>query len=445
MGRAALSLDRAMSRAVAEVLTGSHAPLSARAATRAIAVAKAQRWLGLDVFRFFAVLMMVQGHVFTTLLDDATKTQGWYPHHAAFHGYTAPMFLFGAGLAFGYTTFKKWDAHVAGGASAWKRYNRYIWLLVLGYGLQLPTLSLPALLSMEDPSRIARFFSINVLQHIGVSLAIAQVLVKVTKRKKVFVTALAGLAVLCVAAAPWIWALDVSGLPVVLQGYVNAAGHHSVDANGVASVVGRSYFPLVPWAGFTYAGIIIAYLVGLGGSAKSISERAAWPFSILALVFMLVPVVIDRFGPFPWPEHNFWKTNPLFFFWRLGNILLILAALCHAERFARSRGWLDPEAGSRLARLVLPWVKLIAAESLVIYVAHLLVLHGSVLAPGITRSDTFASHGHGLAIATLVAVAITAIMVVVSKAWAELRKQKRAYLFVRTTMIAAIVLLALTR
>ncbi len=434
-----------MSRAAAEVLTGSHAPTSVGAATRVVAAAKAQRWLGLDVFRFFAVLMMVQGHVFTTLLDQATKAQGWYPHHAAFHGYTAPMFLFGAGLAFGYTTFKRWDAHVAGGASAWKRYHRYIWLLVLGYGLQLPTLSLPGLLSMEDPSRIARFFSINVLQHIGVSLAIAQVLVKVTKRKKVFIGVLAVFAVLCVFAAPWIWALDVSGLPVPIQGYINAAGYHSVDAEGVAQVVGRSYFPLIPWAGFTYAGIIIAYLVGLRGSTSSISDRAAWPFSVLALVFMLVPVVIDRFGPFPWPDHNFWKTNPLFFFWRLGNILLILSLLCHAERFARARGWFDPHAGSGLVRLVLPWVKLIAAESLVIYVAHLLVLHGSVLAPGITRSDTFASHGHGLLIATLVAVAITALMVIVSKAWSELRKQKFAYRFVQTSMIAAIVLLALTR
>ena len=108
-----------MSRAVAEVQTGPHAPVGAVVADRVIAVAKAQRWLGLDVFRFFAVLMMVQGHVFTTLLDATTKAQGWYPHHSAFHGYTAPMFLFGAGLAFGYTTFKKWDDHVAGGAFAW--------------------------------------------------------------------------------------------------------------------------------------------------------------------------------------------------------------------------------------------------------------------------------------------------------------------------------------
>jgi len=434
-----------MSRAVAEVQTGPHAPVGAVVADRVIAVAKAQRWLGLDVFRFFAVLMMVQGHVFTTLLDATTKAQGWYPHHSAFHGYTAPMFLFGAGLAFGYTTFKKWDDHVAGGAFAWKRYKRYIWLLVLGYGLQLPTLSLTGLFSMDDPSRIARFFSVNVLQHIGVSLAIAQVLVKVLKSRRVFVAALAVLSAVCVFAAPWIWALDVSDLPVFMQGYINAAGHEVVNDAGVARMVGRSYFPLVPWAGFTYAGIIIAYLVGLGGSASSISERAAWPFLGMALLFMLVPIGIDRLGPLPWPVHNFWKTNPLFFFWRLGNILLVLALLCHAEKFARARGWLDPETGWRILRAVLPWVKLIAAESLVIYVAHLLVLHGSVLAPGLTRTGAIASHGHGLGMATFVALAITGLMLVVSKAWSELRKQKRAYLIVQGTMIGAIVLLALTR
>ena len=420
-----------MSRAVADVLTGPHAPPTDVAGERAKVRSKADRWLGLDVFRFFAVLMMVQGHVFTTLLDQATKAQGWYPHHSAFHGFTAPMFLFGAGLAFGYTTFKKWDAHTQGGAAPWKRYRRYLWLLVLGYGLQLPTLSLTGLLSLDDPERIARFFQVNVLQHIGVSLAIAQVLVRLVKRRRVFIGILIALTAVCVFAAPWIWALDVSGLPVVMQGYINAAGH--------------SYFPIAPWAGFTYGGIVIAYLVGLGGSAKSISKRAAWPFLALALIFMLVPIGIDRLGPLPWPAHNFWKTNPLFFFWRLGNILFVLSLLCFVERWLRKRGWLDEVAGNRLARVVLPWVKLIAAESLVIYVAHLLVLHGSVLAPGITRSNLVTSHGHGVQMAALVTVAIGATMVVVAYAWSELRKRKTMFTVVQAAAIGVIVLLALTR
>ena len=51
-----------MSRAIADVaITGPHASAEETATPRSIVVAKAPRWLALDIFRFFAVLMMVQG------------------------------------------------------------------------------------------------------------------------------------------------------------------------------------------------------------------------------------------------------------------------------------------------------------------------------------------------------------------------------------------------
>ncbi len=417
-----------MSRAAAEVLPQPSVDDAALDRTAAVA---APRWLALDGFRFVAVLMMVQGHVFSSLLDDATKAEPWYPHHSAFHGFTAPMFLFGAGLAFGYTTFRRWDAHTAGGAAALKRYTRYAWLLALGYGLQLPTLSLRGLLAIEDPEQLGALFSVNVLQHIGVSLALVQLLVGLVKRQRVVIAVLAVATAGCALGAPWIWAIDVSGLPIALQGYVNHAGH--------------SWFPLVPWAGFTYAGILLAWILGRRESDRSISARIASPFLALSLVLMLVPVVIDRFGPFPWPPHNFWKTNPLFFSWRLGNVLFVLSLLCFAERIARARGWLDPIDGSRVAQVVLPWVKLLAAESLVVYVAHLLLLHGSVLAPGLTQSGAVQSHGQGIVVATIVTLAILALMVVVAKAWAELRRQGRVYTGVQLAIVGGVLLLALTR
>jgi len=417
-----------MSQAVVDVLTGPRE--SDRARDSAVAITRRERWLALDVFRFFAVLMMVQGHVFTTLLDEATKAQGWYPHHAAFHGYTAPMFLFGAGLAFGYTTFNKWDAHTGGGAAPAKRYTRYAWLLVLGYGLQLPTLSLSGLLSMESPERIARFFQVNVLQHIGVSLAIAQILVRIVKRKRVFISIIAALALFCVFAAPWVWNLDVSGLPVFVRGYINKAGY--------------SYFPIVPWAGFTYGGILVAYVFGVKGSAKEISDGAAWPFLALSLAFMLVPLVVDRLGYLPLPSHNFWKTNPLFFFWRLGNILFVLSLLCFVERFMRGRSWLDVDQ-NRAAHAIVPWIKLLSAESLVIYVAHLLVLHGSVIAPGLTSSGTVSRGGHGMMEAALITLAIMGLMVVITKAWTELRRQKTAFKVFQLTVCGVLLLVALIR
>lgn len=427
-----------MSRAIAELELPAPDGTVPASAPRAEAPAKARgkRWIALDLFRFCAVLLMVQGHVFSTLLDQATKAQGWYPHHSFVHGYTAPMFLFGAGLAFGYTTFRKWGDHARGGAAAKKRYQRYAWLLVLGYGLHLPTLSIGRLLKIDDPQRIARMLQVDVLHHIGISLALCQLLVFVLKRKALFVGVVSALAAVAVFGAPWIWNVDLSptSVPVGLAGYVNAST--------------GSTFPLVPWAGFTYLGILVAYAVGVSGDASSISRRVALPFLALTLVFMLAPIGVDRLGPLPWPPHNFWKTNPLFFFWRVGNILCVLTVLCYGERLLARLGWLDVDArgaGARLAQRVIPWVTIVGAESLVIYVAHLLLLHGSVLGPGIKHTGFISAHAHGLPVATAVAAVVLLLMVLLAKAWFELRKSKVIFRAVQWTLIGVVLFFGIFR
>src|SRR5688572_12434418 len=78
------------------------------------------RWLALDLLRFCAVFLMVQGHTFTTLIDPVVRRARWYRHHEFLHGYTAPMFLFASGLAFGYTTFRAWEANTRPGPPLWK-------------------------------------------------------------------------------------------------------------------------------------------------------------------------------------------------------------------------------------------------------------------------------------------------------------------------------------
>ncbi len=402
--------------------------------TAANATGRSSRWLALDLFRFCAVCLMVEGHVFSTLLSPAVKHQGWYPHHSFVHGYTAPMFLFGAGLAFGYTTFRGWTQHVTGGPAARKRFKRYAWLLVIGYGLHLPTLSLRRLLSMDDPDRIARMFQVDVLQHIGVSLAICQVLLMVVKNKRVFVAIVGSLAAFFILAAPWIWNIDFSGvLPVWLAGYVNAST--------------GSIFPLVPWAGFTFLGIVVAYAVGVSGGVESVSARVRWPFAALAALFLIGPILFDRLGVWPWPEHNFWKTNPLFFFWRLGNILGVLAVLCFLERALEKLGLLSASSstrGTRFAQSTLSWVKLVGAESLIIYVVHLLVLHGSVLGRGIKHSEIFHAGSLGVPMASAVTIGLFVMMVLLAKAWSDLRKVRLGFSAVQVSLTGIFAYLMLT-
>ncbi len=396
----------------------------------AVRAARGPRWLALDLFRFCAVCLMVQGHVFSTLLDRATKSQGWYPHHSFVHGYTAPMFLFGAGLAFGYTTFRSWDEHARGGPGAIKRFTRYGWLLAIGYALHLPTGSLWGLFRLE-PDQLRQLAQVDVLQHIGVTLAICQLLVLLLKRQRAFVAVVLALACLSVFTAPWVAGIDLTGTNPWLAGYVGSST--------------GSQFPLVPWSGFTLIGIAAAYAARSPG--LSVSERAGWPLAVLAIVCMLAPVVVDRLGFWPWPAHNFWKTNPLFFFWRLGNITAVLALLCFVERGMHRLGWLakDAEQGHRVASRVLDWVKLVAAESLIIYVVHLVAIHGSVLGRGLKDTDVLRGGAQTLGTAALATVALLAAMVLLARAWGELRKSPPAFRALRWILTGSFLVTMLLR
>src|SRR5687767_13790429 len=101
--------------------------------------AGSQRWLSLDVFRGIAVISMIQGHVFTALLRPEAYDGDWVQWHTLVHGHTAPMFLIGAGIAYGFVTLREGGARP--GAFSRRIVKRGLQLLALGYLLQVPRAS----------------------------------------------------------------------------------------------------------------------------------------------------------------------------------------------------------------------------------------------------------------------------------------------------------------
>ena len=388
------------------------------------------RWVALDLLRFVAVLLMVQGHVFTSLLDPSYEGQRWLRHHNFVHGYTAPMFLFASGLAFGYTTFRGWKANTTWGDGLAKRFRRYGWLLVIGYALHMPALALARLMEI-DAGTLRHWLQVDVLQHIGVSLALLQLLALAVRREKVFVAVVGVMFAGVVLGAPLVWATDLSFLPTPIASYLNA------DTG--------SLFPLFPWAGFTYAGILVAYAAR---TAKRPSHDLAWPLLALTVTCFVLPIALNRAGLQPYGQHDFWKTDPYYFFFRLANVLAVLTAWCFVEKAADRRGWLDERTvdarGQKQATTMgelLTVVRIVGAESLLIYVAHLVFLHGSVLSHGFEHAT-----GRSLTIAqaSVVATALLAAMVLLAWTWHEWKKGTWRFRVVQWSAIGSFAYLMLT-
>ena len=324
-----------------------------------------ERWLALDLFRFAAVVLMIQGHVFFEVVDESVRGSWWYGYHGYVHGFTAPIFLFSSGIAFGITTLGKWDAHTHLGKSVYKRFERYLVIIGIGYAVHFHQLSLSWLMGLP-PDRFARATTIDALQHIGLVLLVAESLVLILRNKRLYLTVIALLSGLAVFSAPFVWAADVSALPTPIAAWVN-------NSTG-------SLFPIVPWCGFLFAGILTARFVQTRRLKAPGLKQLFVPLALIAAAFIVFGDRMAHSSFDPFPEHNFWKTSPWFFFIRLGGVLALLAVLCLVESFLVKR------MQTKKKMPVVRFVQIVGTQTLVLYVAHLLLLYGTGFTPGVNGS-----------------------------------------------------------
>lgn len=379
------------------------------------------RWLALDLLRFAAVVLMVQGHVFYEVVDASVRNASWYGWHGYIHGFTAPIFLFSSGMAFGVTTLGKWKDHTHFGRPVFKRFERYAILLALGYMLQMGELGLQYLLALP-PERYQRVTAVNALQLIGVTLAVAEGLVLLSRRQRPYLITLAVLMLVVVFVAPWTYAMSLEGWPVSIAAYVTAAT--------------RSLFPIFPWAGFLLAGVLTARFVRYRRSyVASGLRQLVVPLTVIAALLIGVGKLVPLTGFDPFPEHNFWKASPWFFFFRVGVVIALLAVLCAIDLLlAKVRA-----ADGRGVRLL----QKIGAETLVIYVAHLLVIYGVVGLPGL--KDRF---HHALSLGPAVALVLAVFIAMVALGWLWYETKRRHPVFFdrsRYLVTAALIVLFLVR
>ncbi|MEM9195547.1 MAG: heparan-alpha-glucosaminide N-acetyltransferase domain-containing protein [Myxococcota bacterium] len=348
---------------------GEVAPREAVAVEANASSKSRRRWEPLDYFRFGAVLLMVQGHAFNVFIDEAIRPETWYRWHGYVHGYTAPMFLFAAGLAFGVTTFRGWDKHLSFNRTVFRRLERYLLIVGIGYLLHLPGFAVSGLWNASD-AQLRNLLKVDALQNIGVTLIFCELAVLALRRRTVYVAVAGAIGTILAIAAPWVWNLEIgTSLPPVLAAYVN---------NETGSI-----FPLFPWSAFILFGIVSAHFIERyrekygerPGADVLVTAGAAIVGAAWLIHTGLHKGGIDLFG-----DHNFWKTNPLWFLWRIGIVVLLLAILAAVADFIRRRS--NDGAPGPVRRTI----QVLGQETLVIYVVHLIALYGSPFHIGFNRS-----------------------------------------------------------
>lgn len=318
-----------------------------------------KRFYFIDQFRGWAVVFMVETHVVNAFLHYGLRSSPAYKTLDFFNGLIAPAFLFIAGFSFAIVAERKWDDFLRPGRTFWKQFLRCLQILLVGYLLHVPRFSLRYLLHILKLGGRNNFLGVDVLHAIAVSLLLLLLFIPLWRRKERYFAFIAAAGLAVSLLTPLLYRLPVANyLPQFLSGYVKRQTY--------------SQFPLFPWMGFAFLGAAASHLwqEAKRNQAEARFFRLLF-FAGLSVVAAFLVFALQPFVPLA-AMGNFSPSKPLFFFLKLGLVVMLLSLLWRLEQKKGERPVLVTRVGQ---------------ESLPAYAFHIAVIFGGFFGP----------HGHSLA------------------------------------------------
>jgi len=144
------------------------------------------RYTFIDLLRGWAIILMIEPHVFNTFLLTELKQTGWFSVVTFINGLIAPAFLFVSGFVFEISSGSKLDDMRKFKLPFWKKLWRLVSIILIGYALHLPFYSFSKILTKSTTEQIQSFFAVDVLQCIGVGLLVLFVLRLIIRSDKIY-------------------------------------------------------------------------------------------------------------------------------------------------------------------------------------------------------------------------------------------------------------------
>ena len=311
----------------------------------------------IDLLRGFAVILMVMGHTIDSILDHESRTTVWFTVYDFLRGFTAPTFLFTSGLAFAVATERRWIEYLSWTPALRKRLGRILLLFTLGYALHLPYFSLEKTLFGSTPEEISGFLKTDILQCIAACLLVLHTAIILFRTPRRFTRATIGLTAIIAVCTPVVWTFDVSPLlTTIFSPFVNTTQ--------------LSVFPLFPYAAFMFAGVVTGHSYFTASSQGRTTEFVV-TIALTSALFAAAGILLDLLPFRAYPEHDFWKTSPLFFLVRIAGVLQ-LTVLFYFLR----------DVPGRIQSLLTS----LGQSSLLIYTVHIVIVYGSPVAPGLFQT-----------------------------------------------------------
>lgn len=315
------------------------------------------RLTALDFTRFFAMIMMMQGHVIYELASPNTidySTFGWSVWNFI-RGLTAPTFLFISG-AVNIFANKRLEDGSLGKDIIWKRIKTALMLSVIGYLLVFPAAKVYHLQFVsEDSWRI--FFSVNILQLFSVSLLLLLTLFIITKNNKKLGYASFFLGLLIVFASPFVHQVRwFDYLPEFIAAYLSS--EHG------------SLFPVFPFSAYLLFGASFGvWLQSIDRNRRNeFLMKTCWKIG-LPTILIGYPMML-LFSKIELPFVDAMRVSPGLFFVRIGLVLTIISIMTYIYNLTKPLG---------------KYYSMFGKKAIYIYVIHLMLIYGSPISVGLAK------------------------------------------------------------
>ena len=287
----------------------------------------------LDWLRGVAVLIMVEAHLFDAWVRVTDRSERPYQWAIAIGGYSAPLFLFLAGvvMALGISSRLREGLTSSEAATIARRRGWQILGLAVLFRLQSFIIS-----GGPFPQTLMKVDILNVM---GLSMVLAAVLWRIGSRDIWRATALFLGALFFVLATPVVRTVTaIAWLPYPIQWYFRAAP-------------GSGAFTLFPWAGFLLCGVVIG--LWLDRARTDGEERRALKAMVIFGPAMALGGYLSTYLPAIYSGTTFWTGSPTFFFVRLG-VLITAIPIAYLWN-ALFRGW-SPLRDFGVASFFVYWI-----------------------------------------------------------------------------------------
>jgi len=352
------------------------------------------RYTFIDLLRGWAIILMIEPHVFNTFLLTELKQTGWFSVVTFINGLIAPAFLFVSGFVFEISSGSKLDDMRKFKLPFWKKLWRLVSIILIGYALHLPFYSFSKILTKSTAEQIQSFFAVDVLQCIGVGLLVLFVLRLIIRSYKIYHYALITLTMFVMFISPFFWKMEFTNY------------FHHVFANYFNRTNG-SLFPIFPWINFILVGAIFSKYF-LNAAARNKEDRFIKATTFSGLI-MLLSGHFFYSGLFPDSLTSI-LPNPVFFIERLGYVLIFATICWYYANWRKTKKSFVLDA---------------SRESLLIYWLHLVIIYNTLFG-----KQNIANY-IGPALNVLESIAATlllmVLMILAAKAWGWIKMKYPKY------------------